>query len=381
MKITIVFGAFFPVPPIRGGAVEKAWFGLGQEFALRGHEIIMISRAIPQFHRKETLDSIQHRRLRGFDPPRSLTWLKVLDLVYSIRAWARVSRSDIIVTNTFWLPILLRNSRRGKVYVHVARYPKGQMRFYSGVTRLQAPSNAVAHAIEAEAPRLKDKLRVIPYPCPRAKGLPPAISERDKVILFVGRIHPEKGVHLLVEAFAGLTAQISSAWTLSIVGPAEEDLGGGGQSYLADLKRFAALAQGQVFFHGPVFDLESLEKHFYAARLFVYPSLAERGESFGLAPLEAMAHGCSVMVSSLECFTDFISDAETGLVFDHRSHDPSIALRKKLGSIMADQTLLERVAENGYRKSADYSTDRVADQFLHDFSSLLSQTDAAGTSR
>ena len=40
MKITIVLGAFFPVPPIKGGAVEKIWFALGQEFARRGHDVV-----------------------------------------------------------------------------------------------------------------------------------------------------------------------------------------------------------------------------------------------------------------------------------------------------------------------------------------------------
>jgi len=370
MKITIVVGAFFPVPPIRGGAVEKAWFLLAQEFVRRGHEVIMISRAIPQFHREETLDGIKHIRVRGFDSPASLVWLKILDLIYSVRAMMRLRRGDIVVTNTFWLPILLRGSKRGQIYVHVARYPKWQMRFYSGVARLQTPSNAVGRAVEAEAPQLKHKIKVIPYPCPRPNDVPPSITQRDKIILFVGRVHSEKGVHLLVDAFANLPAEISKDWTLSIVGPAEEDLGGGGERYLAELKQAADRAK-KVFFHGPVFDLDSLQRHFYAARLFVYPSLAERGESFGLAPLEAMAHGCAVMVSSLECFTDFISAGETGFVFDHRLNNPADALRKRLESVMTDQTMLERVAENGYRRSADYSVDRVANQFLHDFSSLI----------
>ena len=43
MKITIVLGAFFPVPPLMGGAVEKVWFALAQEFARLGHEVTQIS--------------------------------------------------------------------------------------------------------------------------------------------------------------------------------------------------------------------------------------------------------------------------------------------------------------------------------------------------
>jgi glycosyltransferase involved in cell wall biosynthesis len=378
MKITIVLGAFFPVPPIKGGAVEKAWFALGQQFALRGHEVVMISREIPEFHREEILESVKHIRIRGYDTPRSLVWLKILDLIYSIRAMPRIPKTDIVVTNTFWLPILLRIVNRGKIYVHVARYPKGQMRFYGNAARLQSPSRAVARAVVAEAPWLKNKVAVIPYPAPTPTiaGEPASIGERENIILFVGRVHPEKGVHLLVEAFAGLSREIAADWRLSIVGPAEEELGGGGEFYLADLKRAALNSAGTVFFHGPVFNPTHLEQHFRNARLFVYPSLAEQGESFGLAPLEAMAHGCAVMVSNLDCFGDFVRDCQTGFVFDHRSESPAQTLRQSLEAVIVDPTLLTRVAAAGYKTSSDYSVNRVADQFLHDFSSLVSQSHA-----
>ena len=36
-------GAFLPVPPIKGGAIEAVWFLLGQEFAKHGHEVTHIS--------------------------------------------------------------------------------------------------------------------------------------------------------------------------------------------------------------------------------------------------------------------------------------------------------------------------------------------------
>jgi glycosyltransferase involved in cell wall biosynthesis len=376
MKITIVFGAFFPVPPIRGGAVEKAWFDLGRAFALRDHDIVMISRAVPEFHHEEVVEGVKHIRIRGYDAPRSLIWLKLMDLIYSMRALWRIPQSDIVVTNTFWLPILMRVVRRGNIYIHVGRYPKGQMRVYGNAARLQSPSHAIAHAIEREVPRWRNKVAVIPYPAPKllAAAAPPAIAEREKTILFVGRVHPEKGVHLLIEAFAALPRYLAEEWKLSIVGPAEDELGGGGENYLASLKAAAAHSAGTVFFRGPIFDPAHLEQHLGAARLFVYPSLAERGESFGLAPLEAMAHGCAVMVSKLDCFNDFVREDQTGFVFDHRSENPAQSLRDKLEKIMLDSAALARVAEAGRRASADFSLDRVTDQFLHDFSSIL--TDA-----
>jgi glycosyltransferase involved in cell wall biosynthesis len=383
MKITIVLGAFLPVPPIMGGAVEKIWFLLGQEFVRRGHEVVQISRRTSQFPNDEVIAGVRHLRVRGFDTPRSLLWLKILDLIYSIQTMSILPKADIIVTNTFWLPMLLRSSRRGLVYVHVARYPKGQMRFYGAAARLQAPSHAVARAIAREAPRLSPKVKVVPYPAPGSTTAiaPPAVQQREKLILYVGRVHPEKGVHLLVDAFAGEARTVFADWKLMIVGPVEEKFGGGGEDYLVNLKRRADSVGGQIDFHGSIFDPIALEQVFRRARLFVYPSLAERGESFGLAPLEAMAHGCAVLVSNLECFQDFIQDGQTGFVFDHYSTNPAENLRDKIDNVIADEMLLARVADSGYRKAAEYSLERVASQFLNDLSSLTTNSHGTGTSR
>ena len=383
MKITIVLGAFLPVPPIMGGAVEKVWFALAQEFARRGHEVVLISRAIPGLRRSETSAGVKHLRVRGFDIPRSLIWLKFLDLVYSLRAMSLLPKADIIVTNTFWLPVLLRSSKRGQVYVHVARYPKGQMRFYGRATRLQTPSHAVACAVIGEVPKLAEKIVVIPYPAPTStiERDPPPIVEREKIILFVGRVHPEKGLHLLIDAFANKTRTLFADWKLVIVGPAEKNYGGAGEPYLATLKRSAERAEERIIFRGPVFDPIALEREFRSARLFVYPSLAEKGESFGLAPLEAMAHRCAVLVSNLDCFHDFIREGETGFIFNHRAANPTDALREKIENVVVDEPLLARVAETGYCKSTEYSLTCVADQFLDDFNSLVRNSDVARKGR
>src|SRR4051812_47755133 len=115
MKITIVLGAFFPVPPIMGGAVEKAWFALGQEFARRGHEVVQISRAHPSLPQAETIEGVRHIRVAGYAQPRSIILLKFFDLLYSIRARRVLPEADIVVTNTFWLPLLIRGHTRGQI--------------------------------------------------------------------------------------------------------------------------------------------------------------------------------------------------------------------------------------------------------------------------
>jgi glycosyltransferase involved in cell wall biosynthesis len=372
MRITIVLGAFFPVPPTMGGAVEKAWFALAREFAARGHDVTMASRAMPDLARDEICDGVHHIRVSGFDTPHSLIWLKALDLIYSLRVRPVLPQADILVTNTFWLPMLIRDESRGKIYVHVGRYPKGQMRFYSHAARLQAPSSEIARAISRETPSAA--VKSIPYPRPQVDTDEPiSVDAREKIVLFVGRVHPEKGVHLLVDAFARVASNELAAWKLMIVGPNEVSRGGGGQDYLGRLREIVGCSP--VEFRGPIFNEAQLAKEFLRARVFVYPSLAGRGETFGLAPLEAMSHGCAVIVSNLPCFRDFIVDNETGFVFDQNATDRAESLANALRSAVADPTRLAAIAEAGLRKSEEFSIARVADQFLQDFKLLNSEAD------
>ena len=376
MKITIVMGAFLPGPPIMGGAVEKVWLALGQEFARAGHEVVQISRAVPQLPASETTEGVRHTRVPGFDAPASMLWLKALDLAYSLRALQAIPRSDIILTNTFWMPILLRNGKRGRLYVHVARYPKGQMRFYKHAARLQTPSRPVAEAVIVELPSMPDKVKVVPYPRPITFAAePPSFNDREATLLYVGRLHPEKGVHLLVEAFAGLPGKIRETWKLKVVGPWESRFGGGGETYRVQLERAAAQTEG-VELVGPIFDGARLEQELRSAALFVYPSLAERGETFGVAPLEAMTHGCPVLVSNLGCFHDFVTDRQTGFIFDHRATEPARELQRRLAALLTDRTELARTGEAGYRKSEEYTTGRVARQFLDDFEAVIAHRHA-----
>ncbi len=369
MKITIVLGAFFPVPPTMGGAVEKAWFALAPEFAARGHELTMISRAMPDLAQEETVNRVHHIRAPGFNTPRSLPWLKFLDLIYSLRAQRVLPPADILVTNTFWLPLLVRDSSRGKIYIHVGRYPKGQMRWYGRAARLQAPSSEVANAISREASSLASKTIAIGYPRPQIlSGEASPVYAREKILLFVGRVHPEKGVHVLVEAFARSGGSELADWKLVIIGPTDSKHGGGGEDYAAQLRDIADKAR--VEFRGPIFEETELTSEYRRAPIFVYPSLAARGETFGLAPLEAMSHGCAVLVSGLGCFHDFIVNDETGFVFNQNAAEPAESLALALRSAVADPQRLARVAEAGLRKSEEFSLSHIADRFLADFDLL-----------
>lgn len=375
MRITIVIGPFLPVPPVLGGAVEKVHALLAAAYRAAGHEVTIVSRRYKDFPDEEAVDGIRHLRIPSFDRSSSLAVNLVLDFIYSARAALMLPAADVTVTNGFFLPLLLPRRRAGKIYVHVARFPKGQMALYFRADRLQAISQAVAEAIAVEAPRLARRLVTIGYPIPDAYfGADPA-PRRQRTVLFVGRIAREKGVDVLLRGFAQALADGGPAaardWKLRIVGPHEVAQGGDGQRYLAELTALARPLGAACELAGPVFDQSALIAEYRAASVFVYPSLAESGEAFGLAALEAMAAGCAAIVSDLRCFDDFIEDGVTGLTFDHRGAGAAASLAAQLKRLIGEPQLLQQIADAGHRAAGNFRSSLIAARMLEDFASLV----------
>jgi glycosyltransferase involved in cell wall biosynthesis len=378
LHITILQGAFLPVPPLRGGAVEKMWFELGKQFAKKGHSVCHVSRCFPGLPAKEAIEGVRHLRVKGYDTPANGLHLKLLDLLYSLRALWVLPRADILITNTFWVPILAarRQRRLGQIVLDVQRMPKGQMRFYSRAACLRANSSAVAQAIVADAPQLVGRIRTIPNPLP---FLPPPLSaaEREPVILYCGRLHPEKGIGLLIEAFSQACSRGLSGWTLRLVGPADTAAGGGGLGWLEDLLRRPKEAglpvELPIEWLGPIYGQQELLQHYQRAALFAYPSLAERGETFGLAPLEAMACGALPIVSDLACFRDFIRHGVSGQVFNHRAADPAARLAEAMLTLARDPERRSTMADAALSVRQSHHPATIAAEFLHCFEELIEQ--------
>ncbi len=374
MKITIVQGAFLPIPPLLGGAVEKVWYSLGREFVRRGHEVTHLSRSYFNLPDEEVIDGVSYRRLSGYKIPRSLLLLKFYDFLYSIKIFRVLPSADILITNTFCLPFLVRNLKFGKLYVHVARYPKGQLNLYRHAARLQTVSQPIASEMVKQVPRIKDKIKVIPYPINF-----PSIADRDSrlspsdpmTLLYVGRIHPEKGLDLLIKAITLLENSIKKKLLVRIVGPWEVSQGGGGMKYLTSLKDLASDSEAKFDWVGPVFNEEQLAELYSCATLFIYPSIAEKGETFGLAPLEAMAFGCPVLVSALDCFQDFVVDNHNGFIFDHRRQEPEKYLFIKLRTLLNAKKILNDASSEARKTAEQFSLDKITTLYLEDFTSLL----------
>ena len=371
LRIACVLGPFLPVPPLKGGAVERIWQNLCAEFAAKGHDVTLLSRRFAGLADHEVVDGVRYIRVPSTDAPASRLFYRLLDVVYALRVCRMLPRADITITNSVSLPLLLPRARAGKIYVSVARFPKGQMGAYSRADRLQCVSTHVAEAVRDQSPKVAPLVKAIPNAISSvfATALDEERGPRAKQVIFVGRVAREKGIDLLIRAFA-LVHRAFPAWRLTIVGPHDAGAGGDGPAFLAELEALARRAGARVDFAGPVFDEAELARRLRAAEVFVYPSVAARGEALPLAPLEAMACGCAVLVSSLDCYNDYLVGGVNGLAFDETDASGA-SLAEKLTIMLGDDDLRRELAAEAVHTARRFTRDAIATQFIADFRSLL----------
>jgi len=369
MKITIATGPIYPVPAVLGGSVQRLWHGLGKEFARHGHEVTIFAKSHDGQPEEESLDGIRFVRWGGYDLSRSIGTDLVRCFIYAVRAARRVPAGDVVVAHDFWTPAVLPrlNPAAGQVVACVQRFPKRQFGLYGRCSAVVAVSEVVAEAIRQQTPRLAPKVHVVPNNVDIAFiETPPTSQPRDRVrILFAGRLHPEKGLELLVEGLRRLRELARGSWECEIIGPVAAAEGGGGEEYASRIRR---MAEGlPVVFTAPVYGAKELAQVYDRADIFVYPSLAECGESFGLAPLEAMARGVVPVVSALGVFGEYLRNGENGFVFDHRDHSRSEHLARALAALVDSPETRMDVAAKARETSLRFAPAAVAGKYLDVF--------------
>jgi len=151
------------------------------------------------------------------------------------------------------------------------------------------------------------------------------------VYLFVGRLVHQKGVDVLLNAFAQQESGV-----LLIAGDGEERV---------QLERQvdALGIAPRVFFLGVRHDIPSLMK---AADCFV---LASRLEGLGIVLIEAMACGIPVIATSVDGIPEAVEHGKSGILVP--SEDP-VALAVALRQISGDSNMRKSMGEKGVERAA-----------------------------
>ncbi len=363
VKVAILTSHAQALPPQAIGAVEKLYYDLAQVWCDAGCQVTFYSVKGGEQGKNRII------RMKGFKGSGNI-YLEILkDFLYSLVFWGKLQKTDIVILNSFWSPFFapLFHWKYKKVIYGVHRFPKKQFFLYRGMDEFICVSTVVANAIKERFPYLASRVSCINNPV-RTDVFSFYGQTRSRpffTILYAGRIHPEKGLDILVDAFR-LLKERERKCRLVMVGATDLSKGGGGGEYVGKLREHDC----SVEILPPISDPMDLAATMKSADCFVYPSVSVTGEAFGIAPLEAMACGLPTIVSDLECFRDYGRPEENLLVF-HRGPNAALELSEQIERIMADSDLARLLGQNAAETAKSFSVDRIASLYMDHFKKLM----------
>lgn len=262
--------------------------------------------------------------------------------IIALRKIIRKHKPTVIISfleSTNVLSILARVATNTRLIVCVRADPKkqafnkywrmAQKILYKFSDKVTTNNREVENWLQKYVP--KNKVVYIPNPI---KILPQKKTNRQKQILFVGRLHAEKGCDLLIKAFSH-TALPHKGWQLIFVGSGPE------KDSLKELIKNLTL-ESSVLLLG---EKTRVADFYLAAEIFVMPS---RHEGMPNALLEAMSFGLPVIVSnSSASLLEYVTPEYNGLVFNNENIEE---LAKSLEMLAFDNRLRKTLGENAANK-------------------------------
>ncbi len=215
-----------------------------------------------------------------------------------------------------------------------------------------------------------DTCHFYPIPADEARqfiGLAPDA----RMILFVGRIEPLKGVTTLIQAVACLRLKnLQEPVHLAIIGGnpdvAPEEM----STEMARIQRMCdELTVGKMVAFLGRREQGTLPYYYSAAEVVVMPS---HYESFGMVALEAMACGTPVIASQVGGLGFLVQDGVTGYTVPAEDHD---ALCERLTALLGDESLRQRMGRAAAEVARNYDWEKIAKQIVGVYEELVRENE------
>ncbi len=306
------------------------------------------------------------------------------DIIHS-HYWMSGLAAEALSDRWSGTPILQMFHTLGEMKNRVARSEEEREGAYrlDGERRVMRRADRIVAATLAERAQLEwlykadpDKIVVIPpgvdtchfYPIPKDEARQfVGIPSEDRVVLFVGRIEPLKGLGTLIEAMACLRCEQSChrIFLMVIGGDPNADP----EMMTTEMARLQKmcddLALGKVVVFLGKRGQDTLPYYYSAADVLVMPSYYE---SFGMVALEAMACGTPVIASQVGGLAFLVQDGVTGF---HVPSEDAGALCEKLSLLLGDETLRRRMGVAAAARAQEYNWEKIARQIVDMYRSLL----------
>jgi D-inositol-3-phosphate glycosyltransferase len=304
------------------------------------------------------------------------------DLIHSHYWMSGLAAEDL--SDAWDVPIVHMFHTLGEMKNRIARSEDEREGAYriDGEKRVIARADRIIAATLAEQTQLqylykanRRKITIIPpgvdtghfYPIPMDEARQYVGADmHKKLVLFVGRIEPLKGLETLIRAIACHRTASLGQVTLAVIG-GDPDVSP--QKMTAEMARIQQLCDDLCMGRMVVFlgkrAQDTLPYYYSAADVLVMPS---HYESFGMVALEAMACGTPVIASQVGGLAYLIKDGETGFHVPDQDHE---ALCEKLLIILKDPHQRERMGLRAAEYAKDYAWVNIATQILEVYKSLV----------
>lgn len=307
------------------------------------------------------------------------------DLIHSHYWMSGVAAQEL---KTKWdVPVLQMFHTLGLMKNRIAQSPEEMEGDYriNGEKLVTQIADAIVAATPAEESQLeflygvkKEKIVTIPPGVDTARFYPISqeeakeainISCSDRLLLFVGRIEPLKGLQNLIRALALIREKRNGndgCYCLMVIGG---DPNASSDSMSSEMSRIKSLSKelglnDLVVFLGKRAQ-ETLPYYYSAADILIMPSYYE---SFGMVALEAMACGTPVVVSHVGGLPFLVQDGKTGFVVP--GGDPE-ALVEPLMRLMDHPDLREMMGRQAAEYARQYDWELITRRIIKTYNSLL----------
>ena len=296
MKVGIVAPPWVPIPPKAYGGTELAIDVLSRGLLAAGHEVVLFTTG------DSTTTVPTHYLLEEAEGMKMGT--TTIELRHVIAAYEALSDVDIIHDHTVLGPLVLAPTVDIPVVTtNHGPFQDDTMGLWQSVADRDVPIISISHNQASTADATIPIGRVIHH------GLDPAhfpySASSDGYVACLGRMAPEKGIHLACELAhqAGVPLRIGA----KMREPDEYD-------YFETMVR--PLLCGDVEYLGELGTAEKLDLLRYADSLLNPISWAE---PFGLVMIEAMACGTPVISTPHGAVPEIVTQGQTGFVANDRS--------------------------------------------------------------